>query len=216
MSGLVGVIIAGGQASRMGNVEKPLLPLADRPILEHVINCARSQVDSLAINVNRNLELYRPFKLPLIRDLPARTDGPLLGIYSAMQWFHDQQSAADYLACFPADVPAFPEDIVIRLLRALKQVAVPGQDNCQAARTVAWCQTGDQVQPLFSLWPMVILEELKQAIEQGVHGPRLFFQQHPHLPLRLPAPQNLQFFNINTPQQLATAEQMLANAQPEA
>ena len=209
MAAIAGVIVAGGRALRMKNLDKPLLPLAGKPIIQYVIDLARPQVNCLLISVNRNLDCYRRFDLPLVTDLAANCDGPLAGIYSAMQWIHEQGIEADYLACFPADVPAFPSDVVSQLHASLKRLADAKNDSNQTGDTVAWCQTGDQPQPLFSLWPFTVREELKQALARGIHGPRLFFQTNPNLALLVPAPQPLQFFNINTPEQLAEAEQLI-------
>lgn len=208
MTRIVGVILAGGKASRMNNADKPLLPLGGRAVIEYVIDLARPQVEELVISVNRNLACFRCFDLPLVADLPANCEGPLLGICSAMQWFHDQATDAQYLACFPADVPSFPSDLVSQLYAVLNQPAA-ADDASSVCRddTVAWCQTGDQVQPLFSLWPLSILPTLRHAIKKGIHGPRLLFRSHPNVRLKLPLPGPPQFFNINTPQQLAAAEQ---------
>ncbi|MBT8145646.1 MAG: molybdenum cofactor guanylyltransferase [Gammaproteobacteria bacterium] len=209
MAATVGVILAGGRASRMGNVDKPLLPLAGKPIIQHVIDLAHLQVDDMTISVNRNLDAFRALGLPLILDQPANCEGPLLGIYSAMCWFHEQGTEADYLACFPGDVPAFPPDLVSQLTESLEQTADTGTSSQARNRTVAWCQTGDQMQPLFSLWPFAILRDLEKAIEGRIHGPRLFFRNHPNVTLKLPAPSPPLFSNINTPEQLAEAQQQL-------
>jgi molybdopterin-guanine dinucleotide biosynthesis protein A len=204
----VGVIVAGGQASRMNRLDKPLLQLAGKPMIQHVIDLARPQVADLVLNVNRRLASYRQFQLPLVTDLSKTYEGPLAGIYSAMQWFHEQGITAQYLACFPADVPAFPDDIVSQLKNQLRQRAGHETRQDTIAKTVAWCQTGNQIQPLFSLWPFSLLPNLKSAIAKGVHGPRLFFRNHPHSILQLPAAEAPLFFNINTPADLAAAEQM--------
>jgi len=212
MNGIVGVIVAGGKASRMNNLDKPLLPLLNRPVIEYVINLARPQVQDLVISVNRNLDSYQRFGLPLVTDLPVRRDGPLVGICSAMQWFRDQAAEADYLACFPADVPAFPDDIVSQLsARLTQQPAGKEKIETRGNKPVVWCKTGDQVQPLFSLWPLAALTDLKQAIKCGIHGPRLFFRDYPNVTLALPDPSPPQFFNINTPEQLAAAEKLFTH-----
>lgn len=206
MAGIVGVIVAGGKATRMNNLNKPLLPVANKPVIEHVIGLARPQVQNLVISVNRNLDDYRRFGMPLVNDLPLNLEGPLLGICSAMHWFREQDLDADYLACFPADVPAFPHDIVSQLLDRLRQLTAAAGKIDAGDKTVAWCKTGEQVQPLFSLWPFSAFTDLSQALKSGVHGPRLFFRDHPNVILALPSPVPPEFFNINTPEQLAAAE----------
>lgn len=205
---IAGVILAGGQGSRMHDRNKPLLPLAGKPMVQHVIDRARPQVDTLVISVNSVAPAYRQLGLPLVKDVDTARHGPLTGIFSVMQWCHANASA-DLLVCFPADVPVFPENLVELLLSAGTGGIGAGEDRVSTGKTVIWCRTGEQVQPLFSLWPINILDELRQAVRQGIHGPRLFFASHPNLAITLPEPQPPLFQNINTPEDLARAETLL-------
>ena len=52
MSAPLGVILAGGLATRMGGGDKGLLKLDDRPILQHVIDRLKPQVAGMALNAN--------------------------------------------------------------------------------------------------------------------------------------------------------------------
>ena len=66
---ICGVILAGGQASRMNFLDKPLIPIANRRLIEYVIATAMPQLGQLAISVNRNLDEYQKYDLPLITDI---------------------------------------------------------------------------------------------------------------------------------------------------
>ena len=55
------VILAGGQASRMGGNDKGLIKLADKPLIQHVIDTLRPQTSHITINANRNYERYAEF-----------------------------------------------------------------------------------------------------------------------------------------------------------
>jgi molybdopterin-guanine dinucleotide biosynthesis protein A len=48
----VGVILAGGQATRMGGGDKGRLMLGQQSLLEHVIDRLRPQVSSIILNAN--------------------------------------------------------------------------------------------------------------------------------------------------------------------
>ena len=52
MTELLGVILAGGQASRMGGGDKSLLPLAGKRVIDHVLERLRPQVAAMALNAN--------------------------------------------------------------------------------------------------------------------------------------------------------------------
>lgn len=207
-----GVILAGGQGSRMQYQAKPLLRLAGRPLIEHVIALARPQVETLVISVNEQQQGYRDLALPLIPDLPASQSGPLIGIYSALCWYRERDFQPGYLACFPADVPAFPGDLVASLCAAAAHPADESSPADRIAVPVIWCRTGQQIQPLFSLWPFAVFDALEAAVRAGIHGPRLFFRHYPNHPLQLPDPAPPLFFNINTPDELSEAERLLRAA----
>lgn len=191
----------------MGYQDKPLVPLAQKPLIEYVIAAASPQVGQLIISVNRNLDKYTRYSLPLVRDVSAAGAGPLVGIYSAMKWYSNQTVQADYLACFPADVPMFPANLVDTLSTA---IAATDSSLHNSVREVAWCQTDTQIQPLFSLWSFKLLAALEQSIHAGVCGPSLFFQNHPSQKVVLPPQDPGMFHNINTLEELAQAEKFIA------
>jgi molybdopterin-guanine dinucleotide biosynthesis protein A len=43
---VTGVILAGGRATRMGGVDKGLIPVNDRPMIAHVIDALRPESQS--------------------------------------------------------------------------------------------------------------------------------------------------------------------------
>ena len=203
---ICGVILAGGLASRMNFLDKPLLPIANRALIEHVIARATPQVSELVISVNRNLAKYEQYGMSLVPDIRSKHSGPLVGIYSAMKWYQAHNSPADFLACFPADVPLFPTDIVTKLLFSMDSNESMESPTDRPEPKVAWVQTGQQIQPLFSLWSFELIHELEQAIETGIYGPKLFFEKYPSFKIQLPNSEKGMFLNINTPEDLALLE----------
>tara|TARA_B110000858_G_scaffold198526_1_gene266242 strand:+ start:6561 stop:7196 length:636 start_codon:yes stop_codon:yes gene_type:complete len=162
-----GVILAGGKASRMDFRDKALAALHGKPLLEYVIAKARPQVKQLALSVNHNIQRYQAFELAIVSDRDVSYAGPLLGILSAMQWFQNAQAdkGIRYLACFPGDVPEFPEDVVSQLAQEL---------NKESA-SVAYIYHQNQIQPLFSLWNLGLIRQIEEAVSAGVVGPKLLF-----------------------------------------
>ena len=65
----VGILLAGGASTRMGGGDKCLLPLGGRPLLRHVIERLRPQVEALVINANEDPVRFAQFGLPAIPDL---------------------------------------------------------------------------------------------------------------------------------------------------
>ena len=63
-----GVVLAGGEASRMGGQDKGLIELNGRPLIEYVLAAFAPQVGSIIINANRNHAAYARYGHPIIPD----------------------------------------------------------------------------------------------------------------------------------------------------
>lgn len=77
------VILAGGQASRMGGQDKGLIQLNGQPLIQHVIDKLAPQSPTLLINANRNQSQYQQFA-PVISDEFPDYPGPLGGIHAGL------------------------------------------------------------------------------------------------------------------------------------
>ena len=116
---LTGLILAGGQARRMGGQDKGLIPLAGRPLIAWVIAALAPQVGRILISANRNQAAYAAFGHPVIGDEAGGTEltgfqGPLAGIAAAMT-----RMETPWLLTLPCDAPLAPTDLASRLAAAL-------------------------------------------------------------------------------------------------
>lgn len=190
----VGVILAGGRSRRMG-ASKPEQILAGRSLLEHVVRRAEHQVDELILSSNSSSAFYRQFGLPIVPDRDDSQSGPLLGIATAMDWVVDQQARnrpLPLLACFPVDVPIFPDNVVAQLKHAL---------STQSKQVAVACQAG-QLQPLFSLWHCTSAAIIKKAIGAGIFGPKPLLPELDSVVVDIPCSSTFDFTNLNTQQDM--------------
>ena len=51
------VILAGGQARRMGGQDKALIKVQDRPLLSHVLEKISGFASPIGLNINKNFDL---------------------------------------------------------------------------------------------------------------------------------------------------------------
>ena len=109
MTGPFGVILAGGQASRMGGGDKILRPLAGRRVIDHVLERLRPQVTQMALNANGDPARFASFDLPVIADSMADFPGPLAGVLAGMDWAAAE--GAEHILTVAADTPFFPADL---------------------------------------------------------------------------------------------------------
>ncbi len=198
-----GVILAGGRSRRMQQGNKALAVLAGQPLLQHVIDRLRPQVCSLVLSVDAYQSTLETFGLPQVSDTRAGSCGPLGGLLAAMLAMPPD---SDYLLLAPCDAPFLPAQLGARLLQCAQQARLPG---CVV-------EYQGELQPTFSLWHRSLQQALQQAVQRdGLSGFKQFLNRCELARLRWPAspasPFN-PFFNINSAQDLARAEDMLARA----
>ncbi len=183
----------------MNGADKPLLELGGIAIIEHVLQRARSQVDKLVINVNRNPDLYIRFDLPVLPDCITGYGGPMVGILTAMKWALLHEPTALAIACFPGDVPWFPDDVVDRL----------SEDLCDSKSEIAWLSTDGQLQPLFSLWSVSLMSEVECAINNGMYSPMQFILSRRHRLIEYNNSPPGFFYNLNCPDDILNARKLI-------
>lgn len=119
-----GVILAGGRSRRMqgataGTVDKGLLVLNGRPLVQWVADYMRPFVDTLYVSTNRHLDVYGRYGQCVPDEAEFGGDaGPLAGVASAMA-----RSQRAWLFVLPVDVPSVPQDLFSRLATAVSDGA---------------------------------------------------------------------------------------------
>lgn len=149
---ITGVLLAGGQGSRMGGVDKGLVPLYGRPMAEWVIERLVPQVDELIISANQNGDRYAAFGYRVCVDRIGGFAGPLAGLHAALA-----VASHPLVATAPCDSPFLPTDLVERLHAALR---------AQSADLAVAC-TFDQAHPVFCLCRREVLPHLSAFLESG-------------------------------------------------
>lgn len=160
---ITGVILAGGQARRMGGEDKGLILFNNKPLIQYVINALQPQTDALIINANRNIEKYQAFSYAVITDTLDNFCGPLAGMLSAMQ-----AVKTDYILTAPCDSPYVSPHLRQRMMESLLLN--------QADIAVAY--DGERLQPVFCLIPCRLQADLEQYLAQGNRKIDLWFDQH--------------------------------------
>ena len=201
----LGIILAGGLATRMGGGDKGRLRLGKSTLLSHVIDRLTPQVDGMALNANGDPARFADTGLPVLPDSIDGYAGPLAGVLAGLDWAAEQ--GATHVVSAAADTPFFPRDLVDRLLIAAQR---DGTEIALAATLDP--QRGAMRQPTFGLWPVALRDDLRAALEDGLRKVVLWTDKHGAATASfLPAPFD-PFFNVNTPDDLAQAEQILETA----
>ena len=198
---IAGIILAGGQARRMGGGDKALLEVAGKPLLTHVYHRIRPQVSEVAINANGDASRFGAFDLPVIADTVEGFVGPLGGVLAGMRWAAARGHS--HIASAAADTPFFPADLVETLL------AAKGTQPISMAATED-PERGLSEHPTFALWPVELADDLEHALTKS-NMRKVIVWTSRHGCARAVFPGEYPFFNVNTPEDLARAEEI---AQP--
>jgi len=210
----LGVILAGGLATRMGGGDKGLLQLGGQSLLGHVIDRLAPQVGGLALNANGDPARFADLGLPVLPDSIAGYAGPLAGVLAGLDWAAGQ--GADCIVTAAADTPFFPRDLVDRLTRAAQ-----GQAHPLVLATTP--RIGDEAlksgggrrvnrHPTFGLWPVALRDDLRAALTDGLRKVVLWTDRHDGREALFPADPFDPFFNVNTPEDLIRAQHLLEQA----
>ena len=187
MTGVSGIVLAGGLGRRMGGVDKGLQPLRGKPMVQWVIERFAPQVDEMIINANQNLEAYAALGHRVVRDDIAGFAGPLAGLHAGLK-----AAAYPLVATVPCDSPFLPADLVSRLKEKL------GDHDLAVART------GDQPHPVFVLTHRHIMESLEAFLAQGGRKIDAWYAALKVIEVSFDDEADA-FRNINTPEELKGA-----------
>jgi len=195
---ITGVILAGGRGSRMGGVDKGLVPLRGEPMITHVVARLKPQVGALLINANRNLDAYAHLGFPVVPDRFSGFLGPLAGIASGLL-----TATTPYVVTVPCDSPLLPLDLVARLARALAAE--------QAGIAVA--HDGERTHPVFLLVRRELGADLLDFLGAGGRKIDQWFRRH-RLAVADFRDSAQAFINVNHVEERTALEARLAETAP--
>lgn len=196
-----GVILAGGQSRRMGGGDKGLLQLGGQPILGHVIDRLEPQVVEIALNANGDSTRFAGFGLQVIADSIDGFAGPLAGVLAGMDWA--AAHGHSHIITAAADTPFFPCDLVPRLILAAENAPI-------ALAATPDPERGKSRHPTFGIWPVELRDDLRAALADGLRKVVQWTDRHGTGMAMFEVETFDPFFNVNTPEDLATASELLA------
>jgi molybdenum cofactor guanylyltransferase len=198
---ITGLVLAGGQGSRMGGADKGLLLHWGVPLAQHALERLRVQVGSVALSANRHLQAYQAMGVPVWSDDISGFAGPLLGPFLGplAGWLVGlQRCTTPYLLTVPCDTPNFPDDLTERLSQALGSGAADMAIACtQESGTMA-------LQPMFCLMKCSLASSLQHYLQSGRRQAQGWAAQAAAVQVMFDDP--AAFFNANTPSELASLQ----------
>ena len=193
MKYLNGIILSGGKSSRMG-MEKGLLKIAGKALVEYAIDVLNPHVKRLIICSNK-VE-YNQFGLDVYSDL-VRDIGPLGGIYTGLKY-----SDADCNIVLSCDMPFIDSQFIEYLkgsMRVGQTALVPTHDH--------------KIEPLISIYTSKMMIYMEEYIQHKSYALQDILSNAEGVQFLDVSQQikrnNKLFFNINSPAEWKQFKQII-------
>jgi len=201
MTAVAGVLLAGGQARRMGGGDKCLRELGGMTLLARTIERVRPQVKTLVLNANGDPARFAAYGLPVIQDVIEGFAGPLAGVLTGLEWVRANAPNCPWMLSAPTDAPFLPDDLVATMKDAVDELFAD----------MACAMSNGRNHPVVGLWPVRLAGELRKAlVEEDIRKIDVWTARYRLA--EVPADPVDPFFNANRPEDLAEAERLLAEA----
>jgi molybdenum cofactor guanylyltransferase len=188
------LIFGGGRATRLGGVNKALLEVGGRPIVDRILSAVNTLVDETVLLTN-DATLQEMGSLKLVYD-PTPHAGVLTALATGLA-----AAAGDICIAVACDMPFVSR----RLFEALLDM----QQRTDADVVIP--RTRDFLEPMHAVYRRASVEAaIRQALERGDQRMTSYFkdvrvEEVPEADWQLLDPAGLAFFNVNTPEDLAEA-----------
>ena len=186
---IIGVVLAGGRATRMAGKDKGLQQLNGKPLWQHVADTLADQVAAIAISAHRYIDIYQRSGYPVYQDTLGDDLGPGAGMLSIMQ-----QAEAEWFVFCPCDTPFIPSCLVERLVQS------------RNGAPVVWVHDGERDHPAITLIHRSLVPALQDYLTAGERRVMVFMRQSGGHSVDF-SDWKSAFVNVNTTEDLQTMQE---------
>lgn len=141
---ITGIVLCGGRGARLSGLDKPLIDLGNKRIIDCIIERLSDQVSELILSCSRNVALYETLGYQVVVD-GEPSEGPLAGLHESFS-----SVATEWALTTPGDIPFISKSLVERLREDanLRGVALPSiegepQNLCLLINREKWKSLAD-------------------------------------------------------------------------
>jgi len=195
-----GVILAGGLNTRFSGAKKALEKIGGKTILSYTYDLFRKLFEEIILITNDPID-YLSFDVKIATDIyPVRSS--LTGIHAGLSIASNR-----YVFFSACDTPFLKKELVELVL-----------DGIDKKTDIVLPETGKGLEPLCAVYSKQCLTSMEQSLENEKLKIQLAIRNHriKHIPeelLRKKDPELVSFYNINSPEDLEKAEQMIQKGQ---
>jgi molybdopterin-guanine dinucleotide biosynthesis protein A len=194
-----GVILSGGLNTRFNGQNKALIRVGQKRILDRLYDVFSDLFDEIILVTNDPMQFVE-WDLTIVTDLfPVRSS--LTGIHAGL--FYMKNPFAFFSGC---DTPFLKKDLIEVLL-----------ENIDKNKDIIMPETSAGMEPLCAIYSKRCLNTAEHHIKQNKFKIQRALGNHrlkkiPETVLRSKDPELISFFNINTPEDLTRAEEMIVTS----
>ena len=198
---VLGLVLAGGLARRMGGGDKARIRIGDKTILERVLARLAPQCDAIILNANGDPGRFADTGLPVVAELGAGFRRPARRHPGRARLGGGERTYRDRHRQRAGRLP-------------VSAGRSGGEAGCRARSTgeaLACARSGDWRHPVAGLWPVALRADLRKAlVDDGLHKIEIWTSRHGVAIADWPTAPVDPFFNVNTPEDAAEAGRLAA------
>ena len=196
---ILGVVLAGGKSQRFGE-DKCQVKLGDRLLIDYILSEITDEFEEILLVANNSINFKKSKNITLINDFKKNL-GPLGGVLTAMKWVRENNKNYQWISTFPADTPFFKTHILKKFLQAINF-----NEN-----KLFFIKSNNTRHNIFGLWSIDLLDKLEEDLDKGERKVEIWANSIGVKSIDMHFKNKDPFFNINTKEELATAEEILKN-----
>ena len=199
---MLGVILAGGQSRRMGR-DKLFVELDGQHLISRAVQRLKQQMEHTVIVGPAKKRALAKQGTSLISDKHEGFQGPLAGIFAGLS--NAEVHGFEGIITIAADTPFFPDDYVERIFGDPSVFILPDERRVKIARSP------DGLHPVFGYWSLNAIDKILELMNNDVRKVMAAADAVGWDPVDFDSTGVDPFFNINTPEDLKQAKQILAD-----
>ena len=199
LNNILGVVLAGGKSQRFGQ-DKSQVKLQDKLLIDYVLNEIIDEYNEILIIANESINFMKSKKISITKDFKNGL-GPLGGVLTAMKWIKEKNKNYKWISTFPTDTPFFTK----------KELKFFYENINIHESKLFFIKTKNTRHNIFGLWSLDLMEKLEDDLLKGERKVEVWADSIGVNIVNIDYKEPDPFFNINTKEDLKTANIILSN-----
>ena len=199
LNNILGVVLAGGKSQRFGQ-DKSQVKLHNQLLIDYILKEIVSEFKETLVIANQPINFMKSKNISVTKDFKSGV-GPLGGVLTAMKWIKQNNKNYEWISTFPSDTPFFTKK---ELKHFYKKIII---DKSK----LFFMRSKNTRHNIFGLWSIELMDQLEADIIKGERKVEVWANSIGVNIIDIDYKEPDPFFNINTKEDLKTANIILSN-----